>query len=479
MKVLLVQPPHISGGISRVPDAFPLSLAYIAKPLMKKHDVEVLDIWACGYDNSEVKEIIRQKDFDAVGISALCTQYSYVKWISKEIKSIKDKPVVLGGLLATNSTDIVLKNTEVDICILGEGEETIVDLLDNLDELDEVEGIAYKDRGEIIRNKPRGLISDLDDIEFPAWELFPAETYITSSTYMDEGRQMSVVVGRGCPYRCTYCSRSFDNVRYRSVDNVISEIKELIKRYNIQTVRFADELIVVNKKRTSELCDKIKPLGIKWTCQGRVNTVDYTLLTKMKESGCIRIGYGIESGSQKILDIMNKRVTIKQAEEAIAATRRAGIELWPQFMFGMVGETKDTIRETIDFCKRNHLSVPGMSPATPLPNTWLYDHAMKKGMIEDEEKYLEGLPGTFKLYMNMTDMDDDQYLELKDSAIHEINDAYIKYRRFHPSLLYKDYSFKLKKAVSYARKKGLVNLFKGLYNSLRKDPRSLFYGELR
>jgi len=342
MNVLLIQPPHISGGATREPDSFPLGLAYIDTVLSKEHKVEVLDIWGNKLNEQKVIDKIKKLDYDVVGISALCTQYAYVKWLTKEIKRSFKGPIFLGGLLATYSTDIVLNNTNVDICVIGEGELTTPDLLKNLDNLGKVDGIAFRKEGKITRTKPRPYIKDLDTIPFPNRELFPVETYINSTLYKDDGRKAEIIAGRGCPYNCVYCSKGFEGIRLRSVDNIIEEIKLLKKKYNISTISFADELVVINKKRTYELCDKIKKLGVKWACQGRLNVVDLDILKKMKDAGCKRIGYGIESGSQKILDNMNKQVKVEQALKALLWTQEVGIAIHPQMMFGMIGETKET-----------------------------------------------------------------------------------------------------------------------------------------
>jgi len=478
MKILLIQPPHISGGIARQPDSFPLGLACIATVLSKEHEVEVLDIWGGRLTDSEVIEKISKINHDLVGISALCTQYPYIKWLSKEIRKHFKGPMILGGLLATYSTDIVLNNTDIDICIIGEGESTIPELLKNLCNLNEVNGIAFKKGSKIIKTKPREYIKDLDSIPFPNRDFFPVETYINSSIYKDDGRKAEIIAGRGCPYNCFYCSKGFEGVRLRSVDNIIEEIKFLKTKYSIKTVCFADELVVVNKKRTYELCEKIKPLGVRWVCQGRLNIVDLPLLKTMKKSGCKRIGYGIESGSQKILDNMNKQVKVEQALQGLVWTQQAGIALHPQMMFGMIGETKETLNETIEFCRKAHIAPQGMFSTTPLPHTPLYDYALKKGLIKDEEKYLEGLPGTFRLYVNLTDFNDDDYLKLKSETEAAIVKNYSKYRRKHPSLLWKDYSHKAKRAYWYIQDYGLVTFLKSLMKVIRNDRDILFTKEM-
>jgi len=476
MKILLIQPPHITAGIARSPDSFPFGIAYIAKILSKKHEVSLLDIWGLELNKEQAVERIRKSDFDIVGISALSTQYAYVKWLSSKIKEIKNVKIILGGLLPTHNTDTVLNHTKVDICVIDEGEITIEELLQNLHHLEKVKGIAYKKEGEIVRTPPRPYIQNLDELPLPAWDLFPMETYITRTIFKEDGRKMNILTGRGCPYNCSYCSKGFKGVRLRSIDSVIKEIKILKEKYKIKTIQFSDDLVVVNKPRTLELCKKLKPLGLRWSCQGRVNIVDLELLKEMKKSGCKRIGYGIESGSQKILNNMNKMVTVEQAEKTIANTFKAGLALHPQMMFGMIGETKETLKETIDFCKRCHIA-PGMFITTPLPNTKVYEYAKEKGMITDEEKYLENLPGTFKLYVNLTEFSDEEFMDIYNKTMSEIAKNYAKYRNKHPGLFTREYIHKIKRAIWYIQDFGIGKFCINFYRAVKNNPSILFNKE--
>jgi radical SAM superfamily enzyme YgiQ (UPF0313 family) len=400
MKVLLIQPLHYYDGKTRPPTNFPIGLGYIAKVLVKfGHDVDVLDIWAHQYSNDQVLEKIKGIDHDVVGISALSTQYRYVKWLTSELKKhCRDKTkIVVGGALATLSPEIVLKNTQTDICVIGEGEVTFREVVENTDSLETIEGICFKQGGKIVRTPPREYIKNLDSIEFPAWDLFLIETYIRTAALdlpvPEPGvRTMSIIAGRGCPYNCRFCSKTFSGLRLRSVDNVIQEIKELIKRYDIARIHFCDELVLVNKKGVYELCDKIEKLNIKWQCQGKVNLVDLDLLKRMKEAGCIAVGYGVESGSQKILDNMNKQQTVEQAKRAIRDAVEVGLHPIVQMIFGYPGETRETLRETIAFFEETpYVGRVPFFVSTPIPGTELYHHALEKGLITDEEKFLEQL----------------------------------------------------------------------------------------
>ncbi|MBI5061107.1 MAG: radical SAM protein [Candidatus Aenigmarchaeota archaeon] len=479
MRVLLVQPPHIYPHGTRMPDCFPLSLGYIASVLRDEHEVEVLDIWGKELSESEVlKQLkkLKENDYDAVGITAMSTQYNYVKWLANEIKKYSNAKIVVGGALATHSTKLLLENTKADFAVIGEGEITFLDLLKHVDEPKKVNGLAFKHR-TVVRTPPRDYIKDLDSIPFPAWDMFPIEKYINRSITRDDGRKMGVIAGRGCPYDCTFCSKSFSGVRIRSAKNIADEIRELKKRYNIRFIEFLDELVVVSKKRIFELCNELEKLDIQWSCQGRLNIVDHEMLERMKKAGCKRIGYGIESGSPKIIEIMNKRIDLEQAEKVIADTDKVGITMVPQLMFGMVGETSETLQETISFCKRAHVGIQGMFTATPLPNTWLYDYAIKNGLIKDELKYLEGLTGCDVLYVNLTEFPDSEFDKIKAETVKAIIRNYSLYRMSHPKLLWKDYTHKLKRAYYYIQDFGIKKFMQTIIKAARSNPNLFFSKE--
>jgi len=404
MKILLIQPPHYYGGRNRPPSFFPLGLGYLSKVLLNSgHEVEIFDIWAHQYKNKEVKEKIKRLKYDIVGISALSTQYAYVKWLTSELKKHSNAPIVVGNALATYSPEIVLKHTKTDICCIGEGEITLKEIIENINKLEKVKGIYFKKGNKIIKNQLREYIKDLDSIPFPAWDLFPMDIYLKNCRLWGGLiTAMNLITTRGCPYNCKFCSKTFREIRLRSAENVIKEIKTLKDKYGIEGIFFSEELLVINKARTIAICEKIKKLKMKWVCQGRVNLVNLELLKCMKNAGCIVVGYGIESGSQIILDNMNKMVTVEQAEMAIKNTIKAGMNPMIQMMYGYPGETKETLQETISFFKRcPYLGPQGIanavkfSPITPLPGSELYEQVVKNGLIKNEEEYLYSLEGGF------------------------------------------------------------------------------------
>jgi radical SAM superfamily enzyme YgiQ (UPF0313 family) len=398
---------------------------------------------------------IKEMSFDVVGISAISSQYGYVKWLANELKKISDVPIVVGGALATLSPDIVIKNSKVDVCVIGEGEVTAVEVVKNINDLRDVDGIFFKDNKKIIVNKPREYRKNLDEIPFPAWDVLPIEIYFRNMRIgkFSNLRTMNVISARGCPFRCRFCSKTFKGVRLRSVKNIVKEIKELKKKFGIEAIIFSDELVVVNRERTYELCDGLEKLNIIWGCQGRVNTVDYDILKRMKEAGCVDVGYGMESGSQKILDNMNKQITVQQSEKAIEEAFRAKLDVTPQMMFGYLGETRETLLETVNLFKRiKYVGGVGLSITTALPGTELYEYAKKKGLIKNEEKYLESLSDGYmkdklrdsRSFINFTEFDKEEFFKLKGLVEHAI---FLAQMKRYPLRILKDYFVELRPSI--------------------------------
>jgi len=440
-KVLLVQGPHDEREGEAV---FPLGLGYIARILiMMGCEVEVLDAHAKNYSKEETLSDIKKRTFDLVGITALSTQYSFVKWISSAIKQyFPKKNIIVGAQLAHYNAETVLENTDVDICVRGEGEITIQDIIYNLTDLSDVKGISYKDQNNIIHANPdRERIANPDLIPYPYYDVFDMDYYFKQSIFGSPvKRSINVLSNRGCPYSCTFCSLSFPNVTYRSVDNVIAEIQYLKDNYDVDSILFADELFVISKKRVYEFCEKVKPLKIKWGGQGRANVVDddVKLIKAMKSSGCQYIGYGLESATNEMLSAMQKKSTVKQNANAIRVALDQKLIVVAQYMFGFPGETIETIKNGIDFFKDvgycpplGSYSEPHISITVPLPGSQLYEDSKVKGIIKDENEYLEkisiGYHFNKDIVVNLTDFTDDELYELKINTEKIMWGNYISY----------------------------------------------------
>ena len=455
MKILLINPPIREWS---KPNCFPLGLGYIASVLLQEgHEVKVLDINAHRWGKTEVENKIRDISFDVVGIGGIVTIYKYVKWLIGILRKYHlDKLIVIGGSLGSSIPRIMLEKNPVNIVCIGEGEETIKELirkLENNEDLSKIKGILYKDKsGKICQTEKRPSIKDLDSIPLPAWNLFPMDIYlrnpvgapnrnkwIDGSSLKNEVRlSMNLFATRGCPYQCTYCYHDFmgQEYRHRSPENIIKEIEILYKRYNVTYFHFVDDEFVMKKVFVYEFCRVIKTFSkeigekITWGCTGRANLMTEDLIAVMADAGCVLIGYGIESGNQRMLDLIKKRVTVEQAKNAIRLTKKYLRWADCSFMIGYPGETMKTIQETVDFCKELDLTPEVIFFMTPYPGTELYSMALSQGKIQDEEEYILNLGEQGeKVRVNFTEFSDNELVRIQERMITEL-DAWNKIK--HP-----------------------------------------------
>jgi len=400
MKVLFLNPPFTDyGGLEgHGGKALPLNLAYLAAYLRYKRPdikIEVLDCEALSLRYPEIESKIREIKPDIVGITTPTPAFTQVLEICRIIKSISsDILTVVGGPHPTAMPLETTAEKNIDISVLYEGEITFAELVDAIDKelpIDKIKGIVFKDgQGKIIQTEPREPIQDLDSLPFPARDLFPLELYFPPPTKRISNKKAgNMITSRGCCYQCTYCMASFmwqRKVRLRSIKNVVKEIEECLTEYDIGEFNFHDELFTINKKRTIEFCEEVirRKLDIAWVCMVRVDYIDKETLDWMKRAGCKKIMFGFESGSQMILDLMKKRVSLEKAEEAVRLVKRAGIQTAGNFMFGNIGETEETIRQSINLAKKLNTDTMAFFVASPYPGTEFYQIAKEKGYFRKD-----------------------------------------------------------------------------------------------
>lgn len=429
MKILLINSPI---RLDAKPSCIPYGLATIAGTLRDAgFQVEIYDANALRTSRNEIIKDLKEKTWDIIGLSGLITTYDFQTWLIPILKQIyPDAPIISGGGLATTNNRLLFDRTPVDITVAGEGEQTILELCRTIQtngSLSEVAGICYRQNDHIESNAQRKNIEDLDTVPFPAWDLLPMDIYLKNPIWGDVAgnssgfrkdvnitRSMNIIASRGCPYSCNYCYHLFgrSSFRFRSVHNIAAEIEILVNRYGVDFIGFVDDNVMASEKRMLAFCDLMenKRFPITWGCHGRVTSAKPELLNRMAELGCVWIGYGIESGSQKILDAMNKKARIEQAKKAIQNTRKAGIYPNTTFIFGYPGETLETIQETVEF-KREMGIECGSFFATPYPGTPLYEQTRKQ--IGDEEDFISRLGNATEFTVNLTDFDDNKLFELK------------------------------------------------------------------
>lgn len=398
MDLLLIVPHYIMVGENmwrkinpRVP---PLNLGYIASFLLQRGiRVNILDIAAEGIDSIRLTSILKDLRPDYIGITAttvLINGAIEIAHICKEI--LPDTKVVIGGVHSTIFPDEVLSHSSIDYVVRGEGEWTLLELIERRP-LESITGLSYKSNGEIVHNPPRTFIEDLDSLPHPAYHLLPMHNYKPSIGNYKRLPAISIITSRGCPGRCTFCYTgvSGKRTRFRSAENIIDEIKLLIKDYKIRDVSFYDDTFTAHRENVLQLCNLLRKekLNISWSCMSRIDMIDPTLLKEMGAAGCHQIGYGIECADEDVLRNINKPMSLNRVGEIFKETRRANIDVRGMFMFGNPGETESTMKKTLHFAIDLDCDIAVFNITTPYPGTEMFGWAKENGYLLtfDWEKY--------------------------------------------------------------------------------------------
>ncbi len=489
MKILLIDPPYdrLVGFRS---EWFPLGLCCIASYLQSyNHEVSIYHAehspdtryksiinYADDFDKyrlainseqhpvwDEVRQQISSFKPDVVGVSVITPKVPSAFKIAEICKSVSPYiKVVFGGHHPTVRPDEILLNENVDFVIRGEGEETFRELIEkyrncSLD-YHTISGLSFHCNGEVVHNVDRKCIDDLDSLPAPARDrLFNLSSYTPVQLSM-------VMTSRGCPYQCHFCSSKNmwgKTVRFRSIENVLEEIQQLKSRYSISNISIMDDSFTLNRKHVEAFCSALvkNHIDITWSCLTRVNIISDELINLMKRAGCTKVDLGIESGNQRVLDLINKGITLEQVREAVKILKRNKMYWSGFFMFGFPTETEDEVFETLNFLKEIKPDWANISIFTPYPKTQLYELSVGKGMITDPPDYT--LYSHQNPHLRFTDKipEDRFYLLAKHvfSEVHKFNSSYgslIKRaftRKYHknPQLLLHD----IRKVLSWLKKR--------------------------
>lgn len=413
LKVLLVNPPYkeVYAKVELDEVVPPLGLAYLASYLRENAiEVDIYDANALGTNIDKLKEKL-PKDFDIIGVP------SFTPSISKSAKALQigkeinpDCVTLMGGPHITGLPEGTMDSYPViDVGVLGEGEVTTLELVRALEaksDLRKINGIIFREKNELVETPRRDFIEDLDVLPFPAYDLLPMDRYQLPLHHVGFGRNIDIkpfflmFTSRGCPFRCTYCASKVmwgRKVRYRSAENIIKEIDYLVEHHGIRVLDFADDIFTLNKKRLSTILDMLieRDYNLHFNCLSRVNTISKEEALKLKKAKCYLIRFGVESGSQKILDMMKKDITISQIKNAFRLTREAGISSSASFILGHPGETQETAKETIDLAKEINPAMAHFFIAIPLVGTELYSMARENNFIVNENwEFWKQMPET-------------------------------------------------------------------------------------
>ena len=402
MKVLLVNPPysleerygkklkHFGGH------AEPLGLAYLAAVARNAgYEVEIIDAPIQNHTPESIARKVRDEKIQLVGITMLTPMYSRVKTTVQSIKSESaDTVIVLGGAHPTALPEETLLDIENDIVVIGEGENTFVELLQTVDkgtDLPKVKGICYREAGRANRTEHREFEKNLDKFPVPARDLLPMDKYFMTATRIKgSGYCGTVIAARGCPFKCAYCSHPFGRTfRAHSPERIITEIEELVSKYNANEINIEADTLTIKKSFILLLCDALIKSGlskrISWTCESRADVLDEEMLRRMKEAGCWQVSVGVESGVDRLLKEIDKGETTAQIEEKIGLIHKVGITARNFFMLGLPTETHLDSLKTIEFAKKLNSDWAQFTVITPYPGTPLFEKLKACGEIRSME----------------------------------------------------------------------------------------------
>ncbi len=390
VKVTLVYPyfePVRDNSIFRFP---PLGLGYLAAELQKRNvQVELVDCTFISMQEA-VARVKRSKP-QIIGIYSMFSMKKTALQLARLLRDSGDLLVCGGPLPTLDPSDFL---DVFDVVVVGEGEETIVELAECAEKglpVSTVKGIAYKEGAEVKFTGAKGFVENLDELAFPARELFDNKTY-QSYYFKRFGYTTSPLISsRGCPFSCDFCSRPVfgTSFRKRSPENIVAEVEQ-IADLGYERVWFADDCFTLDAKHLQRVCDLLvkQRLDIGWECLSRVDTLTVEVAKSMKRAGCVRVFFGIESGNDEVLGVMNKRITAAQAKRAVFAAKAAGLEAGAFFIVGYPGETDATVLDTVRFASALPLDYLSFTLPYPIPGTPLYERVKDNGgfVVDDWEE---------------------------------------------------------------------------------------------
>ena len=421
----------------------PIGLGYLATITQNLgHNVNLIDAEALGLSlEQSVNEVISQSP-DLVGINLITPTFNLSKQIIQRIKQKRPKTkIIVGGTHATINPEQSLKQIpEADILIRGEGELTLTELLNNNLNPFLIKGVSYKKNHKIINNQDREKIQNLDVLPFINRDFF------IDDPHQNNRNLKSVIMGsRGCPYTCSFCSAPLTSgrkIRTRSIENIVDEMEMLKQEHGIDSVHFLDNDFIYNKDRILGLADELRArnLNINWRALARTDIIARfggDFLKKIKKSGCYQLVFGIESGSQRILDLMKKGTNPEQARQAVQLCKDVGIKTKAYYMFGYPTETLEEMNQTLNLAKELNTDTACFVLAKAYPSTEMYN-SLRKQYSDKQLQAYNHLQDQVSLD-NFQGMNFDKYhigndLSFCEASPEQLNDMLRKaYNMYYPS----------------------------------------------
>ncbi len=387
MKVALVRCADRSSGETNVTGCYPpLGLAYLGAVLRDAgHDPTIIDAKVLALSNAEIASAL-PRDTQVIGITATTLGWPAARDTAEHARAaFPDALLVLGGPHVTAFPKVSLEASAFDIGVLGDGEDTLVELCRRHSEavpLNDLPGCVVRDGSTVRLTDAVQWIDEIDRIPFPALDLLPMDRY---RCVMVEHPFASMITSRGCPYRCDFCSQVYSGstLRSRSAENIVDEMAALVENHEAKEVLLFDETFGARRSVALRVCELIRERGLRmrWNARTRIDVVDRELLEAMRDAGCYAIHLGIESGTQRVLEMMNKRITLDAIRRAVALAREVGFQTHAYFMIGYPGETRDEIESTLRFSRNLGLDWASYTITIPNPHTPLCERAERDGHL--------------------------------------------------------------------------------------------------
>ncbi|MFH1415683.1 MAG: radical SAM protein [Elusimicrobiota bacterium] len=399
MRVLLINPSINSSKFGKfhiLMEPMPcIGLAYIAALLEEEgHTVKIIDNFAMNYPVRRIIDIIRDDTPDIVGISVLTPGVNRALELASDIKKLDDRIVVIAGNVhPTLFPGEFIGPGRFDIVVRGEGEKSMSEvtrMLEMKKGLEDIRGISYMANGRIIHNEDRPIIEDLDSLPFPAWHLLPYRDYGLFPFADIKKPVLTVLATRGCTFRCKYCSLSYMDRTYRkrSVDNVVDEIEFLIREFGIRQFGFVDPIFPMEEQYALDFCEEMIRRGIHrnivWTTETRIDVLNEKLIKALKEAGCRRFIFGLESGSEEMLIKIGKRIDFNKSRHVMKLIKKYKMETIGLFMIGLPGETEDLIEKTFRYARSLDIDFAKFAMTVPFPGSEFYETMKKEGKIRSD-----------------------------------------------------------------------------------------------
>jgi radical SAM superfamily enzyme YgiQ (UPF0313 family) len=387
-KILLLAPPYLDlyGELSRAAGRyFPLGLAYLASYLRKfgGHEVGMYEPEAQGLGYSDIRDIIIKSDPDIVGLTCSTPNFSRAMGLAALCRKHSRARIVLGGVHATAIPEFIMQNHAdlLDCVVVGEGEETMLELAEAFgrgEGLNGIKGIVYMEGDGVVRTEPRPFITELDSMPFPARDLIPQHLFMPNTHNARHRSSATMLTSRGCPFNCTFCAaRLVSGKRYRthSPEYVLEEMQMLKRDYGVRQILITDDTFTINRARLVKICEGMisRRLNLSWFCFSQVNTVNRETLSLMKKAGCYNIGFGVESADEEILKAMGKKIKPSEAIKVVQTANDLGMKTQAFYIFGSPGEGREQMLKTIALSKKVNSTLAFFNMLVPYPGTRDFD----------------------------------------------------------------------------------------------------------